>query len=159
MKKLLANKKGVTLLEGLIALLLLAVVATGTFAVMLSTSRKSTGPDIREEMTLAVEKASYLLQTYLYAPASTLDETLQSNMENGLCRDPLNPDDNPLAVGIHPINCLLPPVCDVNNNSSFSYVVSLKLFPDQSRGHGRDYSVNLKGYTVRFDITCNGYSL
>ena len=49
MKKILKSKKGVTILEGLIALALLALVATGTFAVLLSSSRKSSQPDIRED--------------------------------------------------------------------------------------------------------------
>ena len=44
------NKKGVTILEGLIALGLLAAVSVGIFGVLLSLSRKSYEPDIREEM-------------------------------------------------------------------------------------------------------------
>ena len=62
-RKILKNRKGVTLLEGLIALVLLAMVTTGTFAVLLSTSRRSAQPDIREEMTFAVERAMNKLQT------------------------------------------------------------------------------------------------
>lgn len=55
-KYILKNKKGVTLLEGLIALALLAIVATGTFSVLLSASRKTSSPDMREELVFAVEK-------------------------------------------------------------------------------------------------------
>ena len=55
MKKLLKSKKGVTILEGLIALLLLAMISVGTFGVLLSTSRKSAQPDIREEMMKLLE--------------------------------------------------------------------------------------------------------
>ena len=59
---ILKNKKGVTLLEGMIAILLLSVVTLGTFGVVLSSSRKVSQPDIREEMILAVEQAHHFLQ-------------------------------------------------------------------------------------------------
>jgi len=158
MKKIIGNKKGVTLLEGLIALLLLAMVATSTFAVLLSSSRKSEGPDIREEMALAVDRASNLLQTYIYANNSTFDSTTMTQIQNGLC--PSNPDLSPLSAGTHAINCLLPPICDAsNNNSSFSYTVGPKAFSDLSYGQGKDTSVAKSGFTVTFNIQCNGYSL
>ena len=62
MKHILQNKRGVTLLEGLIALLLLAVIAVGTFGVLLSTSRRASDPDIRAEMILAVERAKNVVR-------------------------------------------------------------------------------------------------
>lgn len=65
MKSIFTNRKGVTVLEGLIALGLLALVATGTFSVLLSVSRKGTNPDMREEMIYAIEKAHNLLQGYI----------------------------------------------------------------------------------------------
>ena len=58
MKRILSKKTGVTILEGLIALGLLALVAAGTFGVLLSVSRKAGSPDIRESMILAVERAN-----------------------------------------------------------------------------------------------------
>ena len=60
---ILTNKKGVTLLEGMIAILLLSVVTIGTFGVVLSSSRKVSQPDIGEETALAIE------QMYHYAQA------------------------------------------------------------------------------------------
>lgn len=59
---ILKNKKGVTLLEGMIAILLLAVVTVGTFGVVLSSSRKVSQPDIREEMVLAAEQMHHFVQ-------------------------------------------------------------------------------------------------
>ena len=159
MKKIIGSKKGVTLLEGLIALLLLAVVATGTFAVLLSGSRKPEGPNIREEMALAVDRASGLLQTYIYANNSTFDSDTMSQIQHGLCPS-THPDDSPLATGTHAINCLLPPICDANNNnSSFSYTVAAKAFSDLSYGQGKDTNVGKSGFTITFNIQCNGYSL
>lgn len=108
MKRFLKNKKGITLLEGLIALTLLALVATGTFAVLLSTSRKSTGPDIQEEMALAIEKANKLLQAYVRQPFTDIDVNVLP--PNGLCN--FDDEGGPLALGKHDITCLLPPICD-----------------------------------------------
>ncbi|WP_428078558.1 type IV pilus modification PilV family protein [Candidatus Avelusimicrobium faecicola] len=121
-KKFWKSKKGVTLLEGLIAMVLLAVVATGSFAVLLSASRKSSGPDIREEMILAVEKAHMQLQAYVFSRDFTLTKKDSENedlvplaYQNGLCghSGTMAVDDTtPLASGTHNIKCLLPLICD-----------------------------------------------
>lgn len=121
-KHIIKNKKGVTLLEGLIALALLAIVATGTFAVLLSASRKTSAPDLREELVFAVEKAHEQLQAYVYNTDFTLQTKDDKNQyyvpdafREGLCGTAsINPhrDTTPLANGTHNIACLLPPICD-----------------------------------------------
>lgn len=172
MKKLLKSKKGVTILEGLIALTLLALVATGTFAVLLSTSRKTSQPDIREEMALAVDKASQLLQVYIYSDENKLDEDSKETVSESLCPGlDLNP---PLRINTeHNIECLLPPICD-RNNSSFSYVVTSRTatLPRESdllrrreeNGLYESESINTVNsrrnlYQVEFEISCNGFTL
>ena len=168
MKKFLQNKKGVTILEGLIALTLLALVATGTFAVLLSTSRRSSQPDIREEMTLAVERATQKLQAYIYPSDISLLPEVQSVVGNGLCGG----DSTPLRPGVrHFINCLLPPICDASR-SRFTYTVIVLESQPLTRPIDRqmtfDEDGNVTGatdvagqnlYEVQFDISCNGYSL
>lgn len=168
MKKFFKNKKGVTILEGLVAITLLALVATGTFSVLLSTSRKTTQPDIREEMALAVEKASQLLQLYIYADEDSLDSNMTNRVTKPLCSgvsyDPLstNRDLN--------INCLLPPICD-RNQSSFTYRLT-ELSPVLPRTADRMKKRNADGtyttttevsshklYQVQLNITCNGFTL
>ncbi len=169
MKKILKSKKGVTVLEGLIAMTLLALVATGTFAVLLSTSRKSSQPDIREEMALAVEKAAQKLQVYVYPDGIDLDSELEDNISRGLC--PGEDSSDPRATGRHSINCLLPPICDAND-SSFSYTVAVSPLNPLPRSADQLKTRNANGdytstadtagrslYNVRFDITCNGFTL
>lgn len=170
MKKFLKNKKGVTILEGLIALTLLALVATGTFAVLLSTSRKTSQPDIREEMALAVEKASQLLQVYIYSDRDNLPSDLQDTVDAPLCEG--YDASAPLSqVGKHNIGCLLPPMCD-RNNSSFFYIVTPKspVLPrtaDLMRTRGADGSYTGSAtdvsshnlYKIEFEIKCNGFTL
>ncbi len=181
MKRILRSKAGVTVLEGVIALGLLALVAAGSFGVLLSASRQDSMPDIREEMSYAVEKANDLLKVYLQA--SQTGEVgrnyLPSTLAQGLCGN----DATPLAVNnpgnsndVHRINCLLPPICDKNNHSSFSYTVAVrgaqagKLSPKSREGtpstygtpaYGEEYSMNSvgSGYQISYKIYCNGYEL
>ena len=131
-KKLWKSKKGVTLLEGLIAMVLLAVVATGSFAVLLSASRKSSGPDIREEMILAVEKAHTQLQAYVNASSFSLDKKdgqdkplVPPAYQKGLCGSKVV-DDAPLKAGTHNIKCLLPLICDSDTADTCNSVIGTK---------------------------------
>ncbi len=176
MKKFLANKKGVTVLEGLIAMTLLALVATGTFGVLLSVSRKSAQPDLREEMALAIDKAAQKLQAYVFPSGMGSNlEALNSNLTRGLCGT--EPSINTvLSTGAHNIDCLLPPICD-GNSSSFTYTVSnmatgltgesasLRAVDrlKQRNASGEATSTqDINGQSVRqitFNITCNGFTL
>ena len=168
MKRFLKNKKGVSLLEGLIALMLLALVATGTFGVLLSTSRKSSQPDIREEMAFAVERAMNKLQVYVGATAT--GATLPGDVQNGLCggddiatADKVN-DATPLAAGEHNIKCMLPPICDKTADSAFKYKVTASDFSAKAAGlvptKDQGESVALDSpQNITFDIKCNGFKL
>lgn len=152
MKRLLKNKKGVTILEGLIALGLLALVAGGTFGVLLSVSRKASQPDIREEMLLAVERANEQLQ--LYANGNT--GNFQTGFQNGLCSN----GDTSLAIGTHSIACMLPAICDARR-SNFSYsvtsgTVNATGFPTNAAYRAAAFTAPKK---ITFDITCNGFTL
>lgn len=150
MNRLLKNKKGVTILEGLIALGLLAMVAGGTFGVLLSVSRKASRPDIREEMILAVERANEQLQVYVSTAATP------SHFQNGLCGG----DSSPLSLGDppHHIECKLPAICD-RANSSFYYTVSNPSITLPAVA-GNITTANTVAMTnVAFSITCNGFTL
>lgn len=166
MKRILSKKTGVTILEGLIALGLLALVAAGTFGVLLSVSRKAGSPDIREAMVLAVERANEQLQMYTPVMGSISNASLPSELEYGLCggdSDPL------LGIGTnHYINCMLPPLCD-RNNSSFSYRTGVSKV-NMSLPHVSNYGSNglVSGWgasplatvrSIEFSITCNGFTL
>ena len=170
LKRVLTKKKGVTILEGLIALGLLALVAAGTFGVLLSVARKSGAPDIREEMVLAVERANDQLQMYPSGMVSGMsDNKLYEQYANGMCGGSLIPSDvrvsdsTPLSLGTHNIKCMLPPLCDYST-SRFTYTVVESSFTTHSYGAANmvtDYASAFptKGRQVTFDITCNGFTL
>ena len=141
MKRLLTDKAGVTVLEGIIALGLLALVAGGAFGVLLAASRQSTQPDIREEMVLAVDEANNRLKVF------TGRRDTAGDFQWGLC----NNDMTPLSDGNHVVNCLLPPICDPHN-SDFTYRVGRT---NVQNGAGETVGVD----SITFNITCNGYSL
>lgn len=177
LKRVLTKKKGVTILEGLIALGLLALVAAGTFGVLLSVARKSGAPDIREEMVLAVERANDQLQ--MYSPdilkendsdiPSMSNDKLYEQYANGMCGGSLIPaevkvsDSSPMSIGSHNIKCMLPPLCDYSN-STFTYTVREASFTTHNYGASNmvtDYASAFptKGRQVTFNITCNGFTL
>ena len=175
-KSFLSKKKGVTLLEGVIAIALLALVASGTFGVLLSVSRKSDQPDRREDMIYAIDSLNDLLKSaafYMQDDASIIPDYLA----NALCFGSGHTDaKKPLKVGVsHDVKCLLPPSCD-RSQSSFSYEVtrpnvnlSLGLDSDpkanlMDKNVVSDYnphtsSNSIHSFRIKYDITCNGYSL
>ena len=170
LKRVLTKKKGVTILEGLIALGLLALVAAGTFGVLLSVARKSGAPDIREEMVLAVERANDQLQMYSSGIVSGMTNSkLYEQYANGMCGGSLIPaevkvsDSSPMELGSHNIKCMLPPLCDYSN-SNFTYTVREASFTTHNYGASNmvtDYASAFptKGRQVTFNITCNGFTL
>lgn len=155
MKHILKNKKGVTLLEGLIALGLLALVTAGSFGVLLSISRQASQPDIREEMALAVEKAHQQLQRYTYEGTDT---SIPAGIRFGLCGES---SGDPFSSGSHDIECLLPAICDPAN-SSFTYNVTNSgmniTLPANSISGNFVYNDD-DSVKVQFKIKCNGFTL
>lgn len=57
------NEKGFTLAEALVAMLLVAIMAAGIIVALMSTKRAIVAPTNREEMLLAVEEVSSILQS------------------------------------------------------------------------------------------------
>lgn len=156
--KLLNSKAGVTVLEGVIALGLLAVVTAGAFGVLLSAARKSTQPDMREEMALAIEQAKDKLQVYINTNYdSNAKNHLPSGFESGLCGG----DNDPLGSGAHQITCLLPKICDDSSaNSQFFYNVTEKGVNLGKLGGYQEGNVDHSNVLqIQFTIRCNGYEL
>lgn len=164
MRRILSKKTGVTILEGLIALGLLALVSAGTFGVLLSVSRKAGSPDIREEMAYAVERAHNLLQMYTPSLMPELtNPNIPSDLASGLCGG----DSDPLGSGYHYISCLLPPICD-QSQSSFYYTVGdmdldIPFITNYTVSSGTvsewDGAEVAPLKKVDFFISCNGFTL
>ena len=162
MKHIFKNKLGITLLEGLIALGLLSLAATATFGVLLSVSRKSSRSDIREEMLWAVERAHERLQ--MYNGLSDTEVQSMPSAQQGLCGVE-TPYRHPLDTGEpHTITCMLPPLCDLQRDSSFAYTVTLEDMQgvQHSLFNGDVNEVSgplFQRKRISFDIRCNGFTL
>lgn len=160
MKKLLTGRKGVTVLEGVIALGLLALVAGGAFGVLLSSSRQSSQPDMREEMVLAVERANGLLKMY-----NNEDVALNpAGLKGEFCQE--SATSARLGTGDNNLDCLLPPICDRNNNSHFTYKVGesggssfSNVYPEDRETTPDALTGFMEPRRIEFDIVCNGYKL
>lgn len=151
MKQLLKSKAGVTVLEGIIALGLLALVAGGAFGVLLAASRQTSQPDVREEMVFAVEKVKNLLQMYtgvVDEDGAVLEEApIPENFRQGLCEG----DQQPMSwSGPHHVKCMLPPICD-QRFSDFTY--------ELDKSFWAPYSGDVYPDRIKFKVTCNGYEL
>ncbi len=181
MRKILQSKAGVTVLEGVIALGLLALVTAGSFGVLLASSRQSSPSDMREEMTSAVEQADHLLQAYAawFPNLQTAMDVYSSEADAAIAKvdalkaksgpyfrssrfmtdkGPCNAEESAgtvLALGAHSnaLNCLLPFICD-KNNSSFSYTVENADNIPTGKATG-----NISAYRINYQISCNGYQL
>ena len=146
-------------MEGLIALGLLALVAGGTFGVLLSSTNRSRATDIREEMLLAVENANDLLQMYT-GQMSHATDAIPLTWRQGLCGN----DSTPLSNGQHNIDCLLPGSCDPSKTPTFFYEVHDSNQTVSFDGKDKFAYGNFDGSTatqreIYFVITCNGYTL
>ena len=179
----LKNKSGVTVLEGVIALGLLALVMAGSFGVLLSSSRQTMEPDIYEEMILAVEKANDMIKEYAanYSYYDFLKDKTQKyhlqEFRNGLCSD-----------DFQDLNCLLPAICDLStsefkvtplDNSGSNFTAN---WPKEAaiqwegKGNAAMYKEDASGFKLlrdstdyknggiptvgmKYYIKCNGYQL
>lgn len=136
------NSKGYTIIEAVIAMLLVSVVVGGIFSALMASRRAIVDPSYKEEMVFAVESANNLLKNYITGDKSKVTDDLK----NGLCDDGTV---DALSVGAHDIACLLPPVCDTRT-SSFTYTVSdvTVTVPD-----AESHNPTLK--SIKFNIMCN----
>lgn len=173
MKRILTAKDGVTLLEGVIALGLLALVAGGAFAVLLSASRQTTQPDIREEVVLTVKGINDRLQALsLYRDSDLATDfggyvpsTLGSGQDSlgaelgmvGLSWGTITyQNSNTITVPTK----YLPPICD-KNKSSFTRTIQWTPRPILTGTYEKNFSqMSAAGdYDIKYDIVCNGYQL
>lgn len=140
------NNKGYTILESVIAMLLVAIIVGGIFSSLMAARRAIMEPSYREEMMYAVESANNLLKNFVDNDTSGLDDIKGELCQTGAL--------DLLSEGEHSINCRLPYVCDPRQGSKFSYIVTEKDLSVTTSSDG----VSLPPVTVRhvvFDITCN----
>lgn len=120
---LLVNQKGFTLAEVSIAALLLAIGATGIFAVVLTCRYNVRNNQAREEIQHYARKLTEDLKGYV----RSTDSTDATNAPAGTWVHPNDPSNSwALEVGEHNVTTLLPDYLrDAPFNATMRYTVSL----------------------------------
>lgn len=142
---IMKNKKGYTIIESVIAMLLVSVVVGGIFSALMASRRAIIEPSYKEEMIFAIESANNLLKNYVTAD----NNSVQEDLRDGLCGG--ETVATVLSESDHDIKCMLPPVCDVGS-SSFTYTVS-KISVAAPGVTGNDANTDMK--VIKFKIMCN----
>lgn len=129
------NRKGYTIVEGIIAMLLIAIMVGAIFSALMASRRAIVEPSYREEMFYAVESLANTLKNYV-------------DMESGDL-PPLCGSTTPLSYDEEGHDCseLLPDVCKTGEgyDSSLKYYVT-----------GITVSSGTVVNQVRIHIVCNG---
>lgn len=131
------NKKGYTIVEGIIAMLLVAVMVGAIFSSLMASRRAIIEPSYREEMLYAVESLQNQLKNYV-------DTVPEDSYE--LCGN-----TEPLSTGYH--SCkeeegLFPSVCQMAGDD-IGYTVSDRVVTTEG---GISATVN----EIKITIICNG---
>lgn len=136
------NNKGFTLAEALVAMLLVAIMAAGIIVALMSTKRAIIAPTNREEMLLAIEEVSSILQgatettpALCGASGNALDITA------GCAQDDANTRAN-----CHNVSCKAPRSCQ-GNNDYFIYSVGVYNTDNQNQKY------------INFMISCEGQTI
>lgn len=113
MKQVL-NKKGFTLAEALVAMLLVAVMAAGIITALMTTKRAIITPSNKEDMVFAVEKAASLLQ--MADEDSTIQEVFGSDCNSTTEALALTETESSSCTradraACHNISCMMPASC------------------------------------------------
>ncbi|ACC98139.1 hypothetical protein Emin_0584 [Elusimicrobium minutum Pei191] len=172
----LLNKKGLTIAEAVISMVLLATVTMGIYGVIMVSLRSAKNPDMREEMMYALERASAKMKTLVEADlcaadgfSCTLNSTTNEydckcvkyvSQETDPAKKPMRRDicDNiilddtysPFLTGRkHSVSCLLPEMCDSFNSSFYYEVSNIGLPSDPAK----------QQYQIYFTLICNGQVL
>lgn len=103
------DKKGFTLIEVIVAILVAAIAVVAIFAVILSAFRSAPKSDQKETAGLIIRQAAEQLKAYV-ADQNAWTQEFPASLPRNLCSDtPTNDDGNkaPLATGAHNVSCLL----------------------------------------------------
>ncbi len=103
---MIKNNKGFTIAEGLVAMVLLAIVTVGIFSAVLSSVRATKAPDVKEDLAFAVSAANAQIKR-AWGNAGSAQNTL-------ICGSVFNANGGDLS-------CFLPTSCSIQAGSTMTY--------------------------------------
>jgi Tfp pilus assembly protein PilV len=105
------HNKGFTIIEAVIAMLLVAVITGGVFTALMAARRAIIEPSYKEDMAFAAEGVLNELKT-----------NVSFSNSKGVGNDPCN-TSSPLSLTTHRIDCRLPAACNTDG-SQMAYTVN-----------------------------------
>jgi Tfp pilus assembly protein PilE len=108
---MIKSNKGYTIIESVIAMLLVALIVSGVFSSVMAARRTIAEPTSKEDMSFAME---------------SVYNKLKASVNNPDAKPFCGGSGHPLDVEEHSITCLLPAQC--SSGSTFKYTVSEVLF-------------------------------
>lgn len=141
------NKKGFTLAEALVAMLLVAIMAAGVIVALMSTKRAIVAPTNREEMLFAIEEVSSILQSLSAtdAPICLVEDT-----EFGTALEETPNCGQGSTQNCHDVSCKAPNSCQGANDF---FVYSVTTPPDNPQENTQDQKY------ISFMISCEGQTI
>ncbi|WP_424244089.1 type II secretory pathway pseudopilin PulG [Elusimicrobium posterum] len=156
MNNIFKNKKGITIAEALISMVLLAMITVGIYGVIMASMRSAKKPNSREEIAFAIDHVNTILKSRITR------ENLSVNSFN-ICRSGGTANyGNPSVFNI--TNCtdpqrFLPEMCDASQ-STFEYTVTITNYPlIKTDVNGNPYTENKENYSISFNVSCNGVAM
>lgn len=127
---MIKNKKGFTIIESVVAMLLVAIVVGGVFAALMAARRGITEPGYKEDMVYAVESVNNLLKLNVSGAAA-----------NGAGVGPCTIASNALSSGEKSVACMIPQdAC--GPGSTFTYTVADDyVIEDTYNNHLNDFTL------------------
>ena len=133
------NRKGYTIVEGIIAMLLVAVMVGGIFSALMASRRAIVEPSRKEEMLYAIESLE-----------NNLKNCVSSRLDEDCSIDNCGGGSDAISIGEH--NCTLPDVCK-GADDYFKYEVSGTSISDP-------YSSTTSTLNqIKISMKCNGEAL
>lgn len=137
------NKKGFTLAEALVAMLLVAIMAAGVIVALMSTKRAIVAPTNREEMLFAIEEVSSILQGATETTPALCGQTGYALEETPNC-------GQGSTQSCHDVSCKAPNSCK-GANDFFVYSVVDPVEETQENTQDQKY--------ISFMISCEGQTI
>ena len=137
---MIKNKKGFTIIESVVAMLLVAIVVGGVFAALMAARRGITEPGYKEDMVYAVESVNNLLKLNVSGAAA-----------NGAGDGPCSVGSNPLSSGSGKnADCMIPQdACGPGSELSYTVVDDHQI--NDQFGNASVYDFTLKRVIVSLD--------
>lgn len=144
---MIKNNKGYTMMESVVAMLLISIIVGGVFSALMASRRAIIEPSAREDMVYAVETVSNRLK-------AAVDGTVSSN--NGAKDSICGKESTPLRINSteYKADCFLPDVCA--EDSEIFYKITKHTVDVPMPSNYPNHTVDMKRADITIDCIRQG---